>query len=218
MTRPPYNPLDKVALAKSIEAELLRAAPAPLAQASNIIGAGVYAIYYAGSFDAYASIAARNAGGKFELPIYVGKAIPKGGRKGGLTLDSSTGSALAARLRKHATSIAEATNLDLNDFYTRHLVVEDIWIPLGENVLIETFQPLWNVIVDGFGNNDPGGRRATQFRSSWDTLHPGRSWSAKLAVGPTTVEDVKKRIGDALAGRPVPRVDERDGSDDEESS
>ncbi len=29
-------------------------------------------------------------------------------------------------------------------------------------------------------NNDPGGRRATQFRSSWDTLHPGRAWAEKL--------------------------------------
>lgn len=215
MTRPPYNPLDKWALAKSIETELLRTTPEPLTGAHMIIGAGIYVIYYTGPFPAYEPIAERNRLNKFEQPIYVGKAIPKGGRKGGLSLNSSTGAALATRLRKHAASINEAANLDASDFFVRHLVVEDIWIPLGENILIETFQPLWNVIVDGFGNNDPGGRRATQFRSSWDTLHPGRAWSVKLGVGPSTSENVTQKISDYFAGRPVDKVLERDEPEDD---
>ena len=190
----PYNPLDKIALARSIESELLRMPPTPLKQSGKIVGAGVYAIYYVGSFTPYAPLKRANEDGKFLLPIYVGKAIPKGGRKGGLSLDSGSGSSLSDRLRKHATSTTEVNNLDDRDFYSRHLVVEDIWIPLGENILIESFQPLWNVVVDGFGNNDPGARRATQYRSFWDTFHSGRSWANKLAVNPVTEAEIIRKI------------------------
>jgi hypothetical protein len=41
-----------------------------------------------------------------------------------------------------------------------------VWIPLGENVLIEKFQSLRNRVIDGFGNKTPGKRRADQLRSS----------------------------------------------------
>ena len=60
-------------------------------------------------------------------------------------------------------------------------MVDDIWIPLGENILIERFKPLWNQVIDGFGNNDPGGRRATQYRSHWDVLHPGKTLGCKTS-------------------------------------
>jgi hypothetical protein len=194
----------------------LRATPIPISRANEIVGAGVYAIYYVGPFEAYRLIASVNRDGKFEKPIYVGKAIPKGSRKGGLASNSATGTALADRLKKHTITIAEATNLEVSDFHIRHLVIDDIWIPLGENVLIESFQPLWNVVIDGFGNNDPGKRRATQFRSLWDTLHPGRSFAEKLADNPTTIAELTKRIADAQAGRQVPTVNERDTSEDED--
>lgn len=206
MTVTPYNPLDKVALAKSIQAEILRSAPVPLSDCGSIVGAGVYAIYYNGDFPPYAPLVAK----PFDAPIYVGKAIPKGGRKGGLSLDSSCGKSLADRLTKHAGSVSAAINLEEAHFFVRHLVVEDIWIPLGENILIETFAPLWNKVVDGFGNNDPGGRRATQYRSSWDVLHPGRAWAEKLAAPPLTEVEVLKRVADFMAGRATPDVDSRD--------
>ncbi|MBL8260560.1 MAG: Eco29kI family restriction endonuclease, partial [Candidatus Competibacteraceae bacterium] len=45
--------------------------------------------------------------------------------------------ALRDRLRQHATSIDQAENLELGDFHYRCLVVDDIWIPLGENMMIE---------------------------------------------------------------------------------
>ena len=45
-------------------------------------GAGVYAIYYTGSFDPYRLVAAENKDNLFNWPIYVGKAVPKGGRIG----------------------------------------------------------------------------------------------------------------------------------------
>jgi len=202
-----YNPLDKLNLAKSIELELLSRPAVSLSSLSDISGAGVYAIYYTGPFAAYAPLTRANAGGKFSKPIYVGKAIPKGGRKGGLANDvASTGKALLDRLRQHASSINEAENLELEDFFVRYLVVDDIWIPLGENMLIETFQPLWNRVIDGFGNKDPGQRRATQYKSPWDILHPGRGFAKKLADSPVTQDFLLKRVADYFAGRPLEKL------------
>lgn len=202
-----YNPLDKLNLARSIELELLRRAPLPLSAVDNIAGAGVYVIYYTGQFVAYRPIASGNTDGVYSKPIYIGKAIPKGGRKGGIDSAASVGgTALAMRLRQHAASIAEAENLDLNDFFVRYLVVDDIWIPLGENMLIETFKPVWNRAIDGFGNKDPGRRRANQFKSPWDVLHPGRRFAVKLADGGMTPEFLQERVSDYLSGRPLKRL------------
>jgi hypothetical protein len=199
----PYNPLDKLNLAKSIEIELLGREDAPFNELEGIRGAGVYAIYYHGPFPAYASIATTQA----STPIYVGKAIPKGGRKGGLTNDASaTGRALADRLRQHAASISESTNLDLADFTVRHLVIEDIWIPLGENMLIETFKPVWNLALDGFGNKTPGKRRETQYKSPWDVVHPGRAFANRLAEPPASTGLFLQRIADHFAGRPLTKL------------
>ena len=211
MTKKPtiqvYNPLDKINLAKSIELELLTSATQPLSSMDQTPGAGVYVIYYTGSFPAYAPLAEANRDGKFSIPIYIGKAIPKGGRKGGISRDiAAIGRALGDRLKQHASSINEAENLDLADFHVRHLVVDDIWIPLGENMLIETFKPVWNRAIDGFGNKDPGKRRATQFRSPWDVLHPGRAFTVNSAPSPVTPEFLLQRIEDYFAGRPLAKL------------
>lgn len=202
----PYNPLDKINLAKSIEGELLNRPIDSLDSVEHIKGAGVYAIYYKGSFKAYRSISLQNANGRFQKPIYVGKAIPKGGRKGGLTKDASSGRALADRLRQHAASIDEAKNLKLSDFSVRHLVVDDIWIPLGENILIESFKPIWNRAIDGFGNKDPGRRRSKQYKSPWDVLHPGRKFAVKLADGGLTEKFLLQRVVDYIADRPLAKL------------
>lgn len=202
----PYNPLDKLNIAKSIESELLARPPDSLDKVSHIAGAGVYVIYYSGGFAPYAPLSAANRQGKFSRPIYVGKAIPKGGRKGGITADASKGRALADRLSQHADSIREAENLELSDFYFRHLVVDDVWIPLGENMLIESFKPVWNRAIDGFGNKDPGRRRATQYKSPWDVIHPGRAFTVKLADSPLQADFLVRRISDYLAGRPLEKL------------
>jgi hypothetical protein len=206
MTSAPYNPLDKLNLGRSVAEALLFQSVAPLSLTVELSGAGVYAIYYTGDFAPYAPISSRKPGKLHEQPIYVGKAVPKGARKGGLSFDASTGRALATRLRQHANSINETANLKLADFLFRSLVVEDIWIPLGENMMIEQFKPIWNLVIDGFGNKDPGMRRATQYRSPWDTLHPGRAFAVKLAQGSTTAAALEKRLADYFAGRAVPLV------------
>lgn len=82
-SKEPYNPLAKVNLGESVADALLRSDVIPLAgEPGNMEGAGVYAIYYCGDFRAYAPIKAANEGKQFGQPIYVGKAVPKGARKG----------------------------------------------------------------------------------------------------------------------------------------
>jgi hypothetical protein len=102
------------------------------------VGAGVYAVYYSGKLKAYDRISLKNAKGRREIPIYVGKAIPAGGRKGIFDLEVQAGTVLFDRLAQHAESIRQTKDLDSLDFSCRYLVVDDIWIPLGETLLIQT--------------------------------------------------------------------------------
>jgi hypothetical protein len=179
-TEQPHNPLDKKNLGISVAEALLARSLGPLPPEEKFLGAGIYAIYYAGDHAAYRPISRAETDGKPMPPIYVGKAVPAGARKGGFGLDMPAGAVLYNRLAEHAESIRETKTLSLGDFSCRYLVVDDIWIPLGESLLIEMFSPVWNRLVDGFGNHDPGKYRYQQQRSPWDVLHPGRSWAEKL--------------------------------------
>lgn len=159
----------------------------------------MYAIYYTGNFRPYNLVAAENRGDKFNWPIYVGKAIPEGGRKGGLGLaPDNVGPVMFKRLKEHAKSIEQAKNLNLNDFTCRYLVVDDIWIPLGESLLIQRFKPIWNLYLDGFGNHDPGKGRTNQQRSSWDVLHPGRKWAEKVGENEKSLEQIAEALDRAI--------------------
>lgn len=200
----PYNPLDKKNLGVSVADALLERPASPLPPPHAFIGAGVYAIYYFGAFPAYKALAAMNRDHQLTVPIYVGKAVPAGARKGGVGLDASPGKALYKRLVEHAESIQEASStLRLEDFACRYLAVDDIWIPLGESLLIERFSPAWNRVLDGFGNHDPGKGRYTGQRSAWDVVHPGRAWAEKCAPYSRTADDllaaVKTFLSDRLA-------------------
>lgn len=175
----PYNPLDKRHLGESVADALLDTKIQPLPP-DPFIGAGVYVLYYTGSFSAYGQLSAVNNDGQFRCPIYVGKAVPAGARKGGLGLEVEHGQALYRRLVEHAESVSAAQNLNLADFYCRFLVVDDIWIPLAESMLIERFKPVWNRVLDGFGNHDPGKGRYNGMMPPWDCLHPGRTWATRL--------------------------------------
>lgn len=170
----PYDPLGYANLARSVVEALLSGPEAPIPPAEAFDGTGVYAIYYRGRFDGYAPLVASEP----VPPIYVGKAAPSGSRKG-RTRDSQS-QELWKRLKEHSTSIQQATNLELSDFTCRYLVVVPIWITLAERFLLEHYQPVWNVVIDGFGNHDPGKGRRGMKRPQWDILHPGRSWAEKL--------------------------------------
>lgn len=194
----PYNPLDKRSLGVSVADAILEHVLEPLPPMEKFIGAGIYVIYYVGDYAPYKPIATKNRDSDFDCPIYVGKAVPPGARKGGFGLGESPGHTLWKRLDEHAKSIAQAGNLSIADFTCRLLVVDDIWIPLGESLLIERFSPLWNKVVDGYGNHDPGKGRYNQQRSPWDTLHPGRSWAKKLNKNERTKRQILAKVAKFL--------------------
>nr|WP_280941241.1 Eco29kI family restriction endonuclease [Mesorhizobium sp. LSJC269B00] len=154
---------------------------------------------------AYAPIAARNADGAYAQPTYVGKAIPKGGRKGGLSADAAKGRALADRIAQHAASIEQATNLDTQDFLVRYLVVDDIWIPLGENMLIETFKPLWNSAMDlETGTRVIAARHSiARLGMSFTQVAPSQQSWQKAQL---TKEFLERQVSDYLAGRPLEKL------------
>ena len=198
----PFNPLERKHLGESVAQELLKQSAVPLGKLPKFEGAGVYAIYYKGNFGPYRLLAEANLA-QLQLPIYVGKAIPEGGRTGVETGDAK--SRLRGRLQEHAASIKTVNNLDIEHFVCRYLVVEDIWIPLGESLLIARFAPLWNTTVTGFGNHTPGKGRKGTTRPRWDVLHPGRKWAAKLDASTFfSADTVAKEAEDYLRSVTIP--------------
>lgn len=203
-TEPAYNPLDKKNLGVSVADAMLARPIGPLPPEEKFLGAGIYALYYSGDHSAYRAIAVKDEEGSPTVPIYVGKAVPQGARKGGFGLNLPAGAVLYNRLTEHAESIKSTKNLSLNHFACRYLVVDDIWIPLGENLLIEMFSPIWNRLLDGFGNHAPGKGRYQQQRSPWDVLHPGRAWAEKLQAHSKTENELLKSI-DAFLSKQHPK-------------
>jgi hypothetical protein len=202
----PYNPLHKRNLGVSVANALLEREVGPLPPKEPFIAAGIYVIYYTGDYEPYRTIAELNQQGAFEAPIYIGKAIPKGARRGGVGSGESPGTVLFARLQEHAESVEQATNLKSSDFFCRYLAVDDIWIPLGESLLIQRYMPVWNVCIDGYGNHDPGAGRYNQKRSSWDVLHPGRPWAERCAASALGEELLLMRLAKVLAGQVKPAI------------
>jgi len=176
-----YNPLDYANLTRNCVEELMRQAPLNLPLDQRFEGAGVYALFFRGSSGIYAEFRSE----ELKRPIYVGKAVPKGGRKGA---SSPAGSrSLFRRLSEHTHSISLANNLHIEDFVVRYLVVTPLWITMAERFLIEHYKPVWNVCIEGFGNHAAGAGRYEGEVSWWDTLHPGRGWAQKLRQTRTTM-------------------------------
>ncbi|NRD53463.1 MULTISPECIES: Eco29kI family restriction endonuclease [Corallococcus] len=191
MSTDEYNPLDYANLTKNCVDELMDRGPYTLELDTPFEGAGVYALFYKGKLGIYAPISSKKA----QWPIYVGKAVPAGARKGAKETGASR--SLYSRLRQHRESIKAADNLDPNDFLARYLVVTPLWITMAERFLIEHYQPVWNVCIEGFGNHDPGSGRHQGERSWWDTLHPGRGWAERLVTS-RKQSDAKKRLSEFL--------------------
>ncbi|MEO6500861.1 MAG: Eco29kI family restriction endonuclease [Jatrophihabitantaceae bacterium] len=204
----PYNPLALDNLAASIGAALLVTDPSPLDSIANLRfpGAGIYALYYVGGFEPYQLMTRANIDGEWRQPIYVGKAVPKGARKGlvkpaQVMARPVESVSLASRLKQHRTSVVAAENLNIEDFWCRWLVIEPIWIPLGESLLINDYMPVWNTVVDGFGNHDPGAGRRVGMRSRWDVLHPGRSYVVRLGLRVETADHISQEAAEYLRAR-----------------
>ena len=162
---------------------------------TDFAGVGVYALYYLGSFDHYSHIARQNQQ-DCRQPIYIGKAVPAGWRTA-RTAHTDQDKALYQRLQEHARSISSVESLEVHDFRCRFMIlngVETDLISAVESELIRTYRPLWNTVVDGFGNHDPGGGRYNQARSEWDVLHSGRGWADRLTGPAPQLENIIAKI------------------------
>lgn len=157
-------------------------------------GGGVYALYYFGPNPYYAPLEQANQG-ELIHPIYIGKAIPEGGRIGFSTAARTR--KLYVRLMEHTRSIqAATTNLSLKDFKSRFMIMDattmDLIVPV-EAELIRRYRPVWNA-VGGFGNHVVGVNRQGGRRADWDVLHPGRSGAALSEIEEERLEGILDRI------------------------
>ncbi|WP_250324444.1 Eco29kI family restriction endonuclease [Williamsia sp. CHRR-6] len=187
-------------LAVSIANKLLATPAVRHSEIPDFKGAGIYAIYYRGDCPTYKPLSEPE---NRDIAVYVGKAVPKGGRKGVEVAKTTSTTALRSRLKEHAKSIGQVETRDfrLDEFRFRYLVVEPIWIPLGESVMIQRSHPVWNVLVDGFGNHDPGAGRINGMRTRWDTLHPGRPWAQKFPQRQETGAEIADDVIEYLRSR-----------------
>ncbi|WP_246127097.1 Eco29kI family restriction endonuclease [Embleya hyalina] len=184
----PFNPLELDNLGRSVEAELLKRPAEPLGRVTHTFGDGVYALYYAGPHGLYGPISSEDC----LVPIYVGQARPKGTRKGSDD-PSHESTSLWDRIQEHKESIEQAHDLEVDHFRVRYLVAIEAFVSLAERVMIKQYRPVWNSVVDGFGNHDPGAdRRKTGKRPAWDELHPGRWWSHPLNMPTGSLTPAKR--------------------------
>lgn len=175
---------------------MMRSPIHPLPPADRFPGAGVYALYYCGNFDHYNHIVVADQKDA-NTPIYVGKAVPPGWRVGRAGRVGPNVRPLYARLAEHVRTIDEVENLDARDFCCRFMILggtESDLISACEAQLIRQFAPVWNTVVDGFGNHTPGKGRFGQARSEWDVLHPGRAWAARCRGVPPLLENIVAKI------------------------
>lgn len=208
-----YNPLDYPNLTKSCVEELLRRPLHPLPLTKSFLGAGIYALFYKGNFAPYQHERIQSIDAM--RPIYVGKAVPAGARKG--LAKQPKGKSLFNRIKQHTASIAATSTLRVEDFSCRYLIVTPLWITMAERFLLEHYQPVWNVVLDGFGNHDPGSGRYKGEITWWDALHPGRGWAAKLEQTRNAAA-AKKRLREFLEGkRPAELPADDDESQEQES-
>lgn len=197
-----FDPLDYDNLGASI-ARALDARPVEnLSDLKSFDGAGIYALYYSGEFPAYAELAKANIAEPGSWAIYIGKADAENARKGDPDqVNRPVGNKLFNRVKKHRASIDSTINLSVDDFQVRTLAVAPTWIPLAEVVAIRLHNPVWNVLVDGLGNHDPGAGRYKGMRPRWDTVHPGRAWAEKLVGREESSSDIQQDIVSYLNSR-----------------
>lgn len=70
--------------------------------------------------------------------------------------------------------------------------------------MISKFHPVWNLYLDGFGNNDPGGGRRAGARPMWHELHPGQDWALKHQPYPVAAAELTVGVKEFLARQEMP--------------
>ena len=175
----------------------------PFPPSEKFTGAGVYALYYIGKSGLYGKFGQEINREEYRLPIYIGKAEPSGWRQSREIGSSTPSRKLSDRLLQHARSVGCARNLCLPDFACRLMILEgpvEAMIASVEAALIARHRPLWNSVIDGFGNHNPGEKRLTGKITQWDALHPGRTWAKKMSGEMPDVKMLTRRVKDYFAG------------------
>ncbi len=170
---------------------------------TRFAGAGVYALYYIGKKGLYARFGQEINREEYRLPIYVGKAEPTGWRQSRGVEDSAKDAKLFERLKQHSSSVAAGKGLCVDDFVCRFMIFEgpvEAMIASVEAALISMHRPLWNSVIDGFGNHNPGNKRFSGMITQWDALHPGRAWALKMTGEVPDVKMLNRRVKDYFAG------------------
>lgn len=183
-----FDPGDPLRIAELIVNTMNAQPKIPLSSIGRFWGAGVYALYYKGDYDAYRPIKGRNH------PIYVGKADPKDTHA---KTPEGQGAKLCGRLSEHAKNIGKASNLRVEDFECRYLVVQSAWQKAAEDHLIVVYKPIWNNETDicyGLGKHGDKSDTRKNERSPWDMLHPGRKWAEGNPVNSKSVAQIKADI------------------------
>lgn len=161
---------------------------------TRFTGGGVYALYCLGEYELYSRLSELNQN-DCTYPIYVGKTVPPGWRTGRVGISGTPD--LYNRLKQHSRSLQQAKNLQSTEFLCRFMILNDVEsdliVPVEAN-LIRHYKPLWNMIVDGFGNHDPGSGRYNQAKSEWDILHPGRIWAERLTGVEPNLNDIIVKV------------------------
>lgn len=165
-----FDPLAVENVGVTLAVELLEQPLTDMPPAEPFNGAGIYALYYSGSHDAYTDLCGLD-GGRFKYPVYIGKAAGQSAKQG-FNPNGSGKRKLYGRIVDHARSIEAVDNLDLSEFKCRYLVLNDAYIALAESVMIRLFRPPWNGM--SFGSKVVGKNRMTGKPGLWDALHPGR--------------------------------------------
>ncbi len=183
-----FNPSNPTHVGRFIALTMIAQDRTPLSGLEKFYGAGVYAIYYVGSFAAYRPIA------RMEHPIYVGKADPADEKAVNVI---HQGTKLWDRLNEHRKSISKANSLNLADFECRFLVVASGYQNAAEEYLINLFQPIWNNEVKlafGIGKHGDAPTTRVNKRSPWDTLHPGRPWAAGTLADQKPIAQIEAEL------------------------
>jgi hypothetical protein len=174
----------------------------PIPTPERFHGTGVYALYCIAKSGIYLKFHSVNRT-EFRMPIYVGKAVPKGWRQSRLlpSVDAKVYE-LHNRIKEHSRSIDMGDGLNISDFFCRFMILEgkesDL-IGTVEAALIRKYKPIWNTLIDGFGNHDPGKGRYEQAKSDWDVCHPGRAWAGKCQGVPANKEILIQSIEEFLS-------------------
>lgn len=161
-------------------------------------GTGVYGLYYKGDHRLYSRFLALNKPLE-RIPIYIGKAVPRGWRTARTNPSMNETNSLSGRLKEHQRSISSCGDLNLKHFSYRFVVLTDEETDLIgtlESTLIRKYKPLWNNVIDGFGNHDPGMGRTNKAKSEWDVLHRGRPWAEKLTGASPDLKNIEKKVAD----------------------